>query len=120
MKYQDNYYVTASDAPKEGPNLRTLLSQRKEHWQRRNWESFDLLFSVMSSAWEIQGLTKDSYLTAVCSCVDNQKHNLCKHTLGLAIRLGFCKPPSEAKNVKIGQKRKKGRPAKAKHALIRD
>ena len=35
----------------------------------------------------------------------------------MGIRLKHCKPPAAAKTVPIGEKRKRGRPAKAKAAL---
>jgi hypothetical protein len=43
----------------------------------------------------------------------------CKHIFGLAGRLGYDKFPAVAKNIPIGQKRKRGRPSKCKKALIR-
>jgi len=36
----------------------------------------------------------------------------------MSIRLKYCKPPPEAKNVGIDTKRKRGRPYKAKEALL--
>jgi hypothetical protein len=36
----------------------------------------------------------------------------------MAIRLKCCKPPSAAKTVPIGEKRRRGRPANAKHPLL--
>jgi len=49
----------------------------------------------------------------------NQKQYCCKHTVGLGIRLGFVEPPSAAKDDGIEQKRKRGRPQKAKPALCK-
>jgi hypothetical protein len=43
---------------------------------------------------------------------------MCKHVVGIALRLKFCRAPAEAKNIPLGQKRKPGRPAKAKKALL--
>ena len=43
---------------------------------------------------------------------------MCKHVIGMAIRLNHCKPPPAAKDVQIGEKRRRGRPSKAKKALI--
>jgi len=37
---------------------------------------------------------------------------ICKHVVGMAIRLNYCKPPPAAKYVKVGEKRRAGRPAK--------
>ena len=45
---------------------------------------------------------------------------MCKHIIGLAIRLKSAKPPPAAKDVPIGEKRKRGRPKQAKKALIID
>jgi hypothetical protein len=43
---------------------------------------------------------------------------MCKHVVGMAIRLNYCKPPPAAKNVPIGERRRRGRLSKAKKALI--
>jgi hypothetical protein len=43
---------------------------------------------------------------------------ICKHIIGIAIRLKYVKPPPEARNISIQGKRKRGRPSKAKKALI--
>jgi hypothetical protein len=44
--------------------------------------------------------------------------NLCKHVVGIAIILSYYKPPPAAKNIKIGEKRRRGRPSKTKKALL--
>ena len=54
-----------------------------------------------------------------CTCPSFLKNYICKHIIGLSIRLKYCKAPPEAKNVAIGAKRKRGRPSKAKKALIK-
>jgi hypothetical protein len=43
---------------------------------------------------------------------------ICKHVVGMGIRLKYCKPPPAAKTVPIGEKRKRGRRNKAKPALL--
>ncbi len=55
-----------------------------------------------------------------CSCPSFFKTFLCKHIIGLAIRLKYVKPPPEAKQIPIGEKRKRGRPKKAGKALLID
>ena len=55
----------------------------------------------------------------VCTCPAFFKDYLCKHILGLAIRRKDVKPPPAAKQIPIGQKRKRGRPIKATKALLR-
>lgn len=53
-----------------------------------------------------------------CTCPSSLKNYICKHIISMSIRLKYCKPPLEAKNIEIGSKRKRGRPAKAKKALL--
>ena len=53
-----------------------------------------------------------------CNCPAFLKNYICKHVVGMSIRLKYCKPPAAAKTVPIGEKRKRGRPAKAKPALL--
>ena len=49
-------------------------------------------------------MSEDSFLKVICSCKENQKINTCKHSLGLAIQVGYCEPPNVAKDIPIGQK----------------
>jgi hypothetical protein len=49
---------------------------------------------------------------------ENWKDYICKHVVGMGIRLKQCIPPAAAKSVPIGAKRKRGRPARAKKALL--
>jgi uncharacterized Zn finger protein len=53
-----------------------------------------------------------------CNCPAFLKNYTCKHVVGMAIRLKYCKPPSAVETMPIGEKRKRGRPAKAKPALL--
>ncbi|CAK1582220.1 unnamed protein product [Parnassius mnemosyne] len=53
-----------------------------------------------------------------CTCPQFHKKYVCKHLLGLAIRLKLATPPMEAKALPIGQKRKRGRLTKSRPALI--
>lgn len=59
----------------------------------------------------------NNYLHGHCDCPFYLKNFVCKHLIGLAIRLKIVAPPVEAKNVPLGQKRKRGRPSKAQQAL---
>ncbi|RNA18420.1 hypothetical protein BpHYR1_007023 [Brachionus plicatilis] len=55
-----------------------------------------------------------------CSCRWYIKKNICKHLIGISeiLNIPGCEIPLSAKNIPIGEKRKPGRPAKAKQALI--
>ena len=63
-------------------------------------------------------MKKENPLKAHCDCYFGMKKKICRHLVGVAIQLGYLKPPAPAKYLPLGQKRKKGRPAKAKPALI--
>lgn len=61
--------------------------------------------------------TKTNWIDAECDCSNYFKLFMCEHILGIAQRKKYVKPPPEAKNIKLGQKRKPGRPRKLKKAL---
>ena len=46
------------------------------------------------------------------------KNQVCKHLLGMRIRLRLMDVPIEGKCIPMGQKRKRGRPSKSKKALL--
>ncbi|RNA26337.1 hypothetical protein BpHYR1_040897 [Brachionus plicatilis] len=54
------------------------------------------------------------------SCRWYIKNNIWKHLIGISkiLNIPGCEIPLSAKNIPIGEKRKPGRPAKAKQALI--
>ena len=54
----------------------------------------------------------------MCLCPFFVKHTHCKHALGMQIRRKDINVPREAKLIPLGQKRKRGRPAKARKALL--
>ena len=60
----------------------------------------------------------EEWRKATCTCPLFFKNYIFKHIIGISIRLKYCKAPTEAKNVKIYTKRKKGRPSKARKALL--
>ena len=53
------------------------------------------------------------------TCPNFLKKYMCKHLIGMAIRLKLAKPPPAA-NVPINEKRRGGRPKFATKALLRD
>jgi uncharacterized Zn finger protein len=42
---------------------------------------------------------KLKWLDGICNCPAFFKKFMCKHVVGLAMRLNYCKPPSAAKDV---------------------
>jgi len=60
----------------------------------------------------------EEWRKGTCTCPSFLKNYICKHIIGMSIRLKYFKSPPEAKTVAIGSKRKRGRPCKAKKALL--
>ena len=60
----------------------------------------------------------DSWESATCTCRRYQKEYVCKHVIGIAVRNKKFDLRPEARGILLGQKRKRGRPEKAKKALI--
>lgn len=64
-------------------------------------------------------VTANNWAHGFCDCSDGFKKYLCEHMVGIVLRLKVISAPAEAKAIPLGQKRKRGRPAKAKKALER-
>ena len=85
----------------------------------QDWDTFDDYKKKAFAYWRVVMPTQQSaWINGKCTCPNFFKNYICKHVIGLAIRLKYTTPPAEAKNVPIGQKRKRGRPTKARPALI--
>lgn len=63
---------------------------------------------------------KENWALGRCTCPAYLKKYLCKHVIGLAIRLKVAEIPPAAKQIPVGQKRRRGRPKKATKALLRE
>jgi hypothetical protein len=114
---EGRYYLKTSLATHA--ELATLISKREKNQTRGKWRTLEELFECDFSVWVIENLCRDNVFNATCSCKRSLKMRLCKHILGMAGRLGYVKLPAVAKNIPIGQRRKRGRPSKSKKALIR-
>lgn len=62
-------------------------------------------------------ISADNWNFACCDCAMGFKQYVCEHIVGIALRLKIVEAPAEAKNVPLNQRRKRGRPAKAKSSL---
>ncbi|CAF2347112.1 unnamed protein product [Rotaria sp. Silwood2] len=83
------------------------------------WYSFDQYKQKAFNIWSVTlPVDKLKWLDTVCNCSIFFKNFMCKHVLDMAIILNYCKPLSTAKNVKIGEQRRRGRPPKFKKALL--
>lgn len=81
------------------------------------WQTFNE-YKKQSVAFQKTTLPNFDWQKGSCDCPEFFNRYVCKHVLGLAIRLKLTTPPLEAKMIPIGQKRKRGRPTKSKPALI--
>lgn len=83
--------------------------------QEGKWKTFDNFSTWRSKIWKIEVYPD----RVVCSCPIFTKKNQCKHSIGMLIKRKEVDVPEEAKNIPLGQKRKRGRPSKAKKALLK-
>lgn len=61
---------------------------------------------------------ENNWMNGRCHCRNFFKEFICEHVIGIALRLKIVSAPNEAKIIPLGQKRKRGRPAKSKLALV--
>jgi hypothetical protein len=85
------------------------------------WNTFEQYKKRAFAVWITQMPKQhNNWQDGECTCPYYMKNFLCKHIIGLAIRLKYVKPPPAAKDIPIGEKRKRGRPKKATKALLVD
>lgn len=107
-------YLLPSSTMKNKLTTKVLQQYEKKHLK---WKSFDEFKEYNYGIWNV--VVNPSDLAACsCTCPNFQKHSQCKHTVGMQIRLKLVQVPPAAKNFRLGCKRKRGRPALAKQALL--
>lgn len=96
--------------PAEGAEL--------SEWHKTSqWESFDEFCVNAFKGWATVVPPNDEWINWYCNCPAYLRDFMCKHVVGIAIRLKYLQPGFEAKQIPIGEKRKRGRPQLAKKAL---
>jgi hypothetical protein len=116
-KLQKKVVLTRSDDVFKYYDVPGGKAETIEEFQNK-WTNFNEYKKQFFSKWEVALPLNSNWTDGKCDCPMFYKHYMCKHVMGLAIRLKLTSPPLEAKNVPIGQKRKRGRPTKSKPALI--
>jgi hypothetical protein len=106
---ESTFFVRPSTSTSKAKMV-TLVNKKKKKDDKMDWKDFEEFIQSKTSLWMVSNLTLDTYLKAECTCDEGQKKNVWKHSLGLAIRKSFCQVPSKAKDIPIGQKRKRGGP----------
>ena len=83
-----------------------------------SWDNYD--FFKKNIFWTI-AIDHENWKQSKCSCPYFAKNYKCKHIIGVSARLKVkgCVILPQHKTIQLGQKRKRGRPALAKKALIR-
>ena len=113
MKIVVIFYVPAGDST-------TTTSTAIDRYNKRNFKSFKTFKTSYSSIWKVEMPNDQAkWKDATCTCPIHLKQFICKHVIGIACRLKYCKIPAAAKNDKIGVKRKRGRTPKATKVLLR-
>jgi hypothetical protein len=108
---QISYKIPAGDSTEEPGELNDICAE--------NWVEFEEFKNKAFSSWiTTMSTSPDEWIKGNCNCPAFFKNMICKHIIGIAIRLKYVKPPPEARNISIQGKRKRGRPSKAKKALI--
>jgi hypothetical protein len=86
------------------------------HVLRREFEDMEDVRLYMQYARVLEDDAAGGYK---CSCIDFKKEYKCTHSLGALIRERRVPVPLEAKDIPVGQKRRRGRVSMARPALVR-
>lgn len=106
------YTVPSKDAPEVSSSDLTKNMNLDFH-------SFNDFKTIMFKIWRTTiPEDPDKWIQGECNCPAFFKKQICKHVVGIAIRLKYAIPPPEAKAIPIGAKRRRGRPSKSKRALL--
>lgn len=97
----------------------SLTKKNKAALKYRNWKTYDRFLDSFH-IYMVSFRNDDEWLSSTCTCPSFFKKYLCKHIVGMAILKKLAHVPAHIKSIKIGQKVKPGRPAKAKKALQRN
>ena len=107
-----DYYIPAGEAEH-------VTNTEIEKYKTQKWTSFDQFKDLQFGIWKATLSDNASeWQQGICNCPSFFKEYICKHIVGMAIRLKFCRPPSAAKDIPLGEKQKRGRPRKATKALL--
>lgn len=98
----------------------TGSSTNDESFNISTWKKFEdyreKAFGFVHTSFN-HPITAENWKFGECDCTNGFKLFVCEHIIGIALRLKITEAPPAAKTIPIGQKRKRGRPAKAKPAL---
>ncbi|CAF1126862.1 unnamed protein product [Adineta steineri] len=104
------YYIPTRD-------LDSIPQKDLNRYKTQKFTTFNQLKKSFD-IWCLEVENDSNWRKSKCNCPAFLKNFICKHVVGMGIRLKHCKPPAAAKTVPIGEKRKRGRPSRAKTALL--
>ncbi|CAF3842823.1 unnamed protein product [Rotaria sordida] len=107
-----DYYMPAGKA-------QNVTTNEIQIYKMKKWTSLDQFKDFQFSIWRVTlSDNATEWKSGLCNCPSFFKEYICKHIMGMAIRLKFCKPPPSAKDIPLGEKRNRGRPRKATKVLL--
>uniref|UniRef100_A0A914XHK4 SWIM-type domain-containing protein n=1 Tax=Plectus sambesii TaxID=2011161 RepID=A0A914XHK4_9BILA len=95
------------------------VREYKRSFHENHWPSFDTYVEMRMSMWAVS-IPTENWKSGTCSCPPFLKKHKCKHLIAVAATFNLTSIPISAKAIVLGQKKKRGRPAKATKALVRD
>ena len=110
------YYVSSNDGIEIESSL--VIDKYEELMASCSWKTFEGFKNCAFGYWCIK-INADNWKLSSCTCPIYFKKYICKHIIGIAIRLKLAIPDKAAKNVPLNQKRKAGRPCLAAPALVK-
>lgn len=105
------YFVPSGEA-------RSVSKKDMKAFTDQKWTSFGELVEITTKVWRVKMHTVDNRKTT-CTCPAYLKENVCKHALGLHIRLKTIDVPARFLCME-NKKKKRGRPAHIPPALVRE
>ena len=110
------YYIPSTEFLKAGSPF-TQKDIETHNKNNMKWETFDEFSKENFNMWIVKMENSDPNSTT-CTCPVFAKDYVCKHSIGVGIRLRLLTVPENCKGVYIGQKRKRGKPQRSKAALV--
>ncbi|CAF4121394.1 unnamed protein product [Adineta steineri] len=98
-------------------DLQSFSQADLNRYKKQKFTTFNQ-FKKSFNIWCLEMENDSHWKTSKCNCPAFMKNFICKHVVGMSIRLKYCKPPAAAETIPIGEKRKRGRPSKATPALL--
>lgn len=105
------YFVPSGEA-------QTVSKADVKAFKEKKWTSFEQFVKITTKIWCVK-MHKDDPNKSTCTCPTYLKEYICKHVVGLRIRLKTIDVPARIQTVE-NKNRKRGRPAHIPPALVRE